>query len=69
MSEPVTLELNDTQRDLILQGLRYVRSSRRFEFRATAAPPDEQREHDLRVIAELMGYLDPSLASAPAAKV
>src|SRR5215467_3510250 len=33
MSEHVTLELTQHQRDLVLEGLRYIRSSRRYEFR------------------------------------
>lgn len=62
MRENLTLELNRQQRDLVLEGLRYIRSSRRLEFREPAAPPDEKREGDLRLIAELMGHLDPETA-------
>jgi len=65
MSENVTVELNQQQRDLVLEGLRYIRSSRRFEFREPSEPRNDRRETDLRTIAELMGQLDPS-AGVPA---
>lgn len=52
------IELNKHQRDLILEGLRYLRSSRRFEFRPTSAPPDERRENDLMEIAGLMQHME-----------
>ncbi|MBI3862276.1 MAG: hypothetical protein HY290_10315 [Planctomycetia bacterium] len=66
MSEPMTLELTQQQRDLVLEGLRYIRSSRRFEFREPLNPQNERRDADLRLIAELMGQLDPaSAATAP----
>jgi hypothetical protein len=63
----MTLELTQHQKDLVLEGLRYIRSSRRFEFREPSQPRDERRETDLRTIAELMGQLDPASAvHAPA---
>jgi hypothetical protein len=60
MNETLALELTPYQRDLVLEGLRYIRSSRRFEFRLPSSPPDERREGDLRAIGELMGQLDPA---------
>ena len=60
MNEHLTVELTQHQRDLVLEGLRYIRSSRRFEFREPSQPRDERRETDLRTIAELMGQLDPA---------
>ena len=62
MNEPVNLELTRQQRDLVLEGLRYIRSARRLAFRDPLAPPDEQRNTELRVIGELMGQLDPTTA-------
>ncbi|MGE5195076.1 MAG: hypothetical protein ACM3U2_21490 [Deltaproteobacteria bacterium] len=62
MSEHVTLELTQHQRDLVLEGLRYIRSARRYEFREPSAGRDERRETDLRMITELMGQLDPEAA-------
>jgi hypothetical protein len=64
MNEHMTLELTQHQRDLVLEGLRYIRSSRRFEFREPSAGRDERRETDLRTIAELMGQLDPAGAGS-----
>lgn len=68
MNETLALELTPHQRDLVLEGLRYIRSSRRFEFRAPSSPPDERRDGDLRVIGELMGQLDPETANAARVK-
>lgn len=64
MSENLSVDLNKYQRDLLLEGLRYLRSSRRFEFRETSAPPDPRRTGDLQEIAVLMNQLD-SGAEAP----
>ena len=63
MSEHVTLELTQHQRDLLLEGLRYIRSARRYEFREPSTARDERRETDLRTINELMGQLEPAAAS------
>ena len=63
MSEHVTLELTQHQRALVLEGLRYIRSARRYEFREPSAGRDERRETDLRIIGELMGQLDPAAAA------
>jgi len=60
MNENLTVELTQHQRELVLEGLRYIRSSRRYEFREPSEPRNERRETDLRTIAELMGQLDPS---------
>ncbi len=60
MSNSLALELNTQQRDLVLEGLRYIRSARRLAFRDPLAPPDAKREAELSQIAELMGQLDPS---------
>lgn len=67
MNDPVNLELNHQQRDLVLEGLRYIRSARRLAFRDPLAPPDEQRNAELRVIGELLGQLDPDAARATVA--
>lgn len=58
MSEQLTLAVTQHQRDLLLEGLRYLRSSRRYEFRETSAPPDPRREGDLQEISGLMGRLE-----------
>lgn len=66
MAESSTVELTKLQRDLVLQGLRYVRSSRRLEFRDPLAPSDEQREAELREVAILMGQLEGTPAKVEA---
>ena len=63
MSELMTVELTAQQRDLVLEGLRYIRSSRRYEFRDPLNPQNERRHADLQMIAELMGQLDPAQES------
>lgn len=61
MSDSLALELTSQQRDLVLEGLRYIRSARRLAFRDPLSPPDEKRESEIRQIVELMGQLDPSV--------
>jgi len=61
MSDSLALELTTQQRDLVLEGLRYIRSVRRLSFRDPMAPPDEKREVELRQISDLMGQLDPAV--------
>ena len=64
MSELLSLAVTSHQRDLLLEGLRYVRSARRFEFRETSAPPDDRREGDIQEITGLLGQLESSSAAA-----
>jgi hypothetical protein len=66
MSEHPDMELSTRERELILEGLRYVRSSRRFEFREPLAPPDPRRENDLKDIAELTNRLEGAVPAAEA---
>jgi hypothetical protein len=65
MSDQLTLAVTQHQRDLLLEGLRYLRSSRRYEFRETSAPPDARRDGDLQEISGLMGRLEESAAGVP----
>ena len=58
MSETVQLELTPHERELVLEGLRCVRSSRRFEFRNPLAPPDDRRENDIRDLGLLIRRLE-----------
>jgi len=62
MSDTLSVALTTQQRDLLLEGLRFVRSARRFEFRDPRLPADPEREQDLRDIAGLMSRLDASAA-------
>lgn len=57
------LELNPSQKELILEGLRYVRSSRKLAFRDPLAPPDQQREAELTQVAQLINRLNGTQAS------
>jgi hypothetical protein len=61
-------EFNTQQRELLLEGLRYLRSSRRLAFREPLAPPNEQREGDLRIISDLMLQLSDSNESTVSVK-
>lgn len=67
MNDNLTLELTQHQRELVLEGLRYIRSARRYEPREPSEGPNERRDTDLRTIASLMGQLDPA-AAVPAAR-
>lgn len=60
MDSVVTLELSGTQKDLILEGLRFVRSSRKLGFRDPLAPPDEQREQDIVAVQNLISRINES---------
>ncbi len=60
MSELTHLELNDRQRELLLRGLRYVRSSRMLEIRETPDKDAEERSNELTEIRHLVAMLEPS---------
>ena len=62
MSDTLSVALTTQQRDLLLEGLRFIRSSRRLAFRDPRLPADSDREQDLRDIAGLMSRLDTSAA-------
>lgn len=57
MSAP-QIELNDRQRDLLLRGLRFVRSSRTLGFRESQDITEEERQEELREIAALRQLLE-----------
>lgn len=57
-SDLLQLELTDRQRELLLRGLRFVRSSRMMEIRESSDITDDQRKTELgeiRELAELLG--------------
>ncbi len=58
MSELTHLELSDRQRELLLRGLRYVRSSRMLEIRDTPDASAEERTNELAEIRHLVAMLD-----------
>lgn len=65
MSETVTVGLTDSQRDLLLRGLRYVRSSVMLEVREPSTEDDEERRIQLRDIAQLVDRLSASEPGKP----
>ncbi len=68
MSEKLNVELNDRQRELLLRGLRFVRSSRMLEFRDSSDITDDERKVELSEIRQLVEMLDvKSRRSEPAA--
>lgn len=65
MSETVTVGLTDSQRDLLIRGLRYVRSSVMLEVREPTTQDDEERRMQLRDIAQLVDRLNVSEPGKP----
>ncbi|MCA9092219.1 MAG: hypothetical protein KDA68_01930 [Planctomycetaceae bacterium] len=63
MDSVLTLELTGSQKELLLEGLRYVRSSRKLGFRDPLAPPDEQREQDIHTAESLITRINSLSAS------
>ncbi len=58
MSESLHLELNDRQREILLRGLRFVRSSRMLEFRDATDITEDERRDELTQIRALSDLLD-----------
>ena len=64
MSELMHLELTDRQRELLLRGLRYVRSSRMLEIREVPDNSAEERTNELTEIRHLVAMLDQKAGAA-----
>jgi hypothetical protein len=58
MSDLIHLELTARQRELLLRGLRYVRSSRMLEIREIPDTIAEERASELTEIGQLVAMLD-----------
>lgn len=58
MCEKLNVELNDRQRELLLRGLRFVRSSRMLEFRDSSDITEDDRKVELSEIRQLVEMLD-----------
>jgi hypothetical protein len=58
MSDMFQLELTDRQRELLLRGLRFVRSSRMLEIRESPDTIAEERKDELSEIRHLVELLD-----------
>ena len=57
MDANLTVELTNQQRDLLLEGLRFVRSARKLGFRDPLEGPNAERDNDLRQVTQLMERL------------
>jgi len=57
MSELMTLELTSQQRDVLIRGLRYVRSSVMLSTQDPTPELDQARAGELRQLAELTAIL------------
>jgi len=64
MSDLIHLELTDRQRELLLRGLRFVRSSRMLEIRETPDTIAEERAEELSEIRQLVTMLDQKSGAA-----
>ncbi|MFO1021986.1 MAG: hypothetical protein U0903_15030 [Planctomycetales bacterium] len=64
-----TVELNDMQKELVLEGLRYVRSARKLAFRDPLGAPDQQRESELVEVAQLISRLNGTETNSNTARV
>ena len=64
MSDLIHLELTDRQRELLLRGLRFVRSSRMLEIRETPDTIAEERAEELSEIRQLVTLLDQKSGAA-----
>ena len=69
MSDLLHLELTDRQRELLLRGLRFVRSSRMLEIRTSSDLTDDERKVELGEVSELSDLLDQNAAAARPARV
>lgn len=58
MSECLTVELTNAQRDVLLQGLRFVRSSLILDPRDPDSNLDSERDDRLRSVAALVDQLN-----------
>jgi len=69
MNAALHLELNDRQRELLLRGLRFVRSSRMLEMRDQSDLTDAERAAELSEIRQLAELLDIKKRKSEPAKV
>ncbi len=58
MSDYVNLELTKEQRDLLLDGLKFVRSARALDVRDPLPNEDVTRKAELSEVDELVGLLE-----------
>ena len=63
MSQAMTLELSDRQREMLMRGLRFVRRSYSLAFRDSGDLSDDERSEGLRQVQELNHLLEGGFAS------
>lgn len=66
MNDLLHLELTDRQRELLLRGLRFVRSSRMLEIRDSSDITDDERKDELGELRQLSEMLGQNTAAKPA---
>lgn len=69
MSDNVNVELSDTEREVLLRGLRYVRSSIMLDVRDPEPEDEARRTSELNAIATLVKRLNGYSAANAAANV
>lgn len=69
MNDLLHLELTDRQRELLLRGLRFVRSSRMLEIRDSSDLTDDQRKDELGELRQLSDLLGQNTPAAKPARV
>ncbi len=69
MSKTLNVGLTKRQRDLLLRGLRFVRSSVLLEMREPDSDVEEDRGTELRDIASLVDQLNGAETANPTVKV
>ena len=69
MNDLLHLELTERQRELLLRGLSFVRSSRMLEIRDSSDITDDQRKDELGELRQLSEMLGQNTAAAKPARV
>ncbi len=68
MTEMTQVELTTNQRDLLLRGLQFVRSSVKLSL-GQSRIPDQQRGEQLQAIENLVQHLREDMANQPSANL
>jgi hypothetical protein len=69
MSETLTVGLTNQQREILLRGLRFVRSAVALEIREPSAEVDADRATQMREIGRLVEQLEKTQSAGAAARV
>jgi len=69
MSETLTVGLTNQQRELLLRGLRFVRSAVALEIREPSPEVDADRATQMREIGRLVEQLEDTRSAGAAARV